>query len=131
MEVTEFTLTYKKHNKIILFAQNRALGTKMALPRAWPIFSNLVKFIFLCPLQFSPQRSGHSLGFICNCEVQKVTKCLSYIKNSLTSLAMRSKYDFMIQLQIILRKKKFLAKNFNGGQDLDFVRKKNKQEKSL
>ena len=53
-------------------------------------FPILLNLFFLCPLQFSPQRSGHSLGFICNCKVQKVNKYLSYIKNSLTSLAMRS-----------------------------------------
>ena len=34
-------------------------------------FSNLVKFIFPLPVTISPQRPGHSLEFICNCEVQK------------------------------------------------------------
>ena len=67
-------------------------------------FQILLNLFFFCPLQFSPQRSGPSLGFICNCEVHKVNKYLSYIINSLTSLAMRSLYDFMIQLQIDLRR---------------------------
>ena len=60
----------------------------------------MLNLFFFCPLQFSPQRSGPSLVFICNCEVHKVNEYLSYITNSLTSLAMRSLYDFMVQLQI-------------------------------
>ena len=86
----------------------------------------LLNLFFFCLLQFSPQRSGPSLWFICNCEVHKVKEYLSYITNSLTSLAMRSLYDFMVQLQIDLRRNVSSKKKMNCGQDLDFVRKKNK-----
>ena len=75
------------------------------------VFFQMLNLFFFCPLQFPPKRSGPSLGFICNCEVHKVNEYLSYITNSLTSLAMRSLYDFMVQLQIDLRRNVSSQKN--------------------
>ena len=59
---------------------------------SYAFFPNLVKFIFPLPVTISPQRPGHSLGFICNCEVQKDNKYLSYIKKLSPVYTMRS-YD--------------------------------------
>ena len=69
---------------------------------SYAFFPNLVKFIFPLPVTISPQRPGHSLGFICNCEVQKDNKYLSYIKNSHQFTLCDHMMICMIQLQINL-----------------------------
>ena len=53
------------------------------------LFPILLNLFCLCPLQFSPQRSGDFLGIICNCEVN-----IFHTAQTLSPVyAMRSEYD--------------------------------------
>ena len=76
---------------------------------------------FPLPVTISPQRPGHSLGFICNCEVEKDN--ISFQKTLSPVYTMRSYDDLHDTITDNSMKKMFLAKSFKCGQDLDFVKK--------